>query len=113
MGKSAPLTLVPVPKGNYKAEFKIKELKIFGSRLPVTLETEEWYKYKKEKVFLKKEEAKNMVLENIKRRENLELKDAKILDFKDEEKTGNKKFILTRTYNLVKDIAKEEPIVIK
>ena len=54
-----------------------------------------------------------MALENIKRRENLELKDAKILDFKDEEKIGNKKFILTRTYNLVKDIAKEEPLVIK
>lgn len=113
LGKSIPLTLAPIPKGNYKAEFKLKELKLFGSRLPIKLETEEWYKYKKEKVFLKKEEAKNVVLENIKRRENLELKDAKILDFRDDEKISNKKFILTRTYNLVKDIAKEEPIVIK
>ena len=112
-GKSVPLSLVPVPKGDYKMDFKIKELKLLDSKLPIKLETENWYQYKKEKVFLKKEEAKKIALENIKRRENLELKDAKILDFKDDEKIGNKKLILTRTYNLVKDIAKEDPIVIK
>lgn len=113
LNKNIPLSLVPVPKGNYKMDFKIKELKLFGSKLPIKLETEQWNKYKKEKVFLIKEEAKKIALENIERREILELRDTEILDFKDYEKIGNKKFILTRTYNLVKDIAKEDPIVIK
>ena len=58
LNKNIPLSLVPVPKGNYKMDFKIKELKLFGSKLPIKLETEQWNKYKKEKVFLIKEEAK-------------------------------------------------------
>ncbi len=110
--RNIPLTLVPVPKGNFKCEFSFKDLYLFGTKLPLRISSELWYKYDKRHVWLKKEEAKERAYENIKRRESMELKGVQILKCEDCEKLNNNKFMLTRTYECIKDIAEKSPIII-
>ena len=110
--RNVPLTLVPVPKGNFKCEFRSKDFYLFGTRLPLKISSEVWYKYDKKRTWLGKEEAKKRADANIRRRENLELEGVQVLKYEDCEKLSNDKFVLTRTYECIKNIAEKDPIVI-
>lgn len=108
-----PLSLVPAPKGNYKREAEIKNLTVFGTKLPVSLYKETWRKFNIKETQITAETAKEIATKNIERREKLELKDANILNYEDTFKNQNSKVCLTRVYTCIKDIAKKEPIVVR
>ena len=108
-----PLNFLPIPKGNYERKFKVKNLTLFNKKLPVTLYEEIWNKFEINKTILTLSKAKELALENISRREKLELKDMKILNYEDSFKKFNNKIILSRFYTCIKDISVKEQIIIK
>ena len=108
-----PLSFAPIPKGNYKREFKVKNLVLFNKKLPVCLYQELWHKFKLGKTTLTFSKAKELALENINRREKLELKDVKILNYEDNLKKFNNRIVLTRNYVCIKDISVKEKITVE
>ena len=108
-----PLNFLPIPKGNYERKFKVKNLTLFNKKLPVTLYEEIWNKFEINKIILTLSKAKELALENISRREKLELKDMKILNYEVSFKKFNNKIILSRFYTCIKDISVKEQIIIK
>ena len=108
-----PLNFLPIPKGNYERKFKVKNLTLFNKKLPVTLYEEIWNKFEINRTFLAFPKAKELALENISRREKLELNDMKILNYEDNFKKFNNRIILNRFYTCIKDISKKEQITMR
>ena len=108
-----PLNFLPIPKGNYERKFKVKNLTLFNKKLPVTLYEEIWNKFEINRTFLAFPKAKELALENISRREKLELNDIKILNYEDNFKKFNNRIILNRFYTCIKDISKKEQITMR
>ena len=112
-GVDIPITFAIVPKENYKKEANNYDLKICGATLPISIYSEKWVQYEPQKIILSKEEAQNKVYEELKKSEEKELKDAKIIKKEKTEKFENNKVCVDVVYLCEEDIAKQESILLE
>ena len=112
-GVNIPVKFMPTPKGNYKKEENYYDLKIFGATLPISVYTENWIQCEEKKFSLSKEEAQNKAYEELKNREETELKDIKVIKKEKSEKFENNKLCINVTYLCEEDIAKPDPILLE
>lgn len=112
-GLHLPLTLVPNPGKNYKRELHKDDVMIGTSKLPITLYTEQFTEQTGREVALTEQEAKLQAQENIKRREEEEMKDVKILEREEKGAMKGDSYLLSVVYYGIEDIAVEEALEIK
>ncbi|MDQ5983718.1 MAG: hypothetical protein RUMPE_00744 [Eubacteriales bacterium SKADARSKE-1] len=108
-----PLTLTPIPKGNFKRKIKKNNIKVAKASLPITMYKEYWEEFAKKKKIFTKDEACSITKENLKKREELELKNIKIQKKDTLEKIIDNKYYIIATYNCEENIATKEPILLE
>lgn len=107
---SVPLSLWSIPKGNYKRSTEIKKLDIKERSLPISIYSECWTEYKKEKFNYSKDEAKKLATEVLNNREKIEMSELKILKKNISENIIDNNYYLTATYTCEENIAINDPI---
>ncbi len=112
-GVDLPLTIVPIPKGNYKRDINIGEIKVFNKTLPITHYREEWREYEKAKKTLTNDQAIKMAHDILNNRIESELKEIKILREEKNERVKDGKAIVDITYYCEENIAVQEELDVK
>ena len=112
-GIELPLTLTAIPKGNYKREIEIKEIKFQGAKLPISIYEENWIQYNEIKENITFEQAKEKAENKIKEREKIELKGLKILNKEKTESITQNEYTAIVTYICEENIARQEGITIE
>ncbi|MDR0738637.1 MAG: sporulation protein YqfD [Oscillospiraceae bacterium] len=109
-GLKIPLTIVPKPDENYKKELTVNKVRFNNLCLPIVFHKEKCIKQKKEKIMLNIEQAREKAQENLKRREEFEFKNAKILSTNIKERIENGIYYQDVEYTCEEDIAEESEI---
>lgn len=112
-GIEVPLSLVPIPKGDYSKNIEQNDLCLFGQRVPISFYNEVYTKEIIEPVVITEEEAKNQAEDFLKDYEENTLRDVQILG---KEVTGfiaDNKYIVNARYECQENIAYQEKISIE
>lgn len=110
-GFDVPVTLNPVPKGRYKREIYIEDMRVNGVKIPITMYTEKWIKHQRCEVKLSRQDAIQKANERLKRREEIELGHVKILSQDKTEKLFENKYVMIVNYSCEEDVAVQEEIM--
>ena len=108
-----PLTFNEKPKGNYKMDGVLTDIKLMNAILPIGIYEEKWTEQKVIDVTLTKEQALEEAKKLMEEKQKTELKDAKITSVSLAEKITNDQFIYTALVKCEENVAQESEIVIK
>lgn len=112
-GIELPLTLIPIPKGNYKKETTFNVFRIGDASLPLSEYKEFWNEQVEHDVRLTREEAMKRIEKTIAKREKDELKDCEVIEKNRVERTDSDKCYIDIEYYCKADISYKEEIGIQ
>lgn len=112
-GLEMPLTLVPIPGQDYEKNMQVNNINANGISLPFTYYKEVWSQFYEKKVTLSREEAMEKAMELLKKEEQQELKDIKIINTDVNKKIKNGKAVVKADYVCEENIAVKEEIILE
>lgn len=112
-GLEIPLSLVPMPKGDYLKEIGKKDLYLLGQKIPITIYKEIYTQEIIEPVFINEDEAKLQAEESLKSYEENNLKDVKILKKNVNGFIDEDKYVISAEYECQENIAYKEEIILE
>ncbi len=112
-GVEIPLTLAPIPKGDYSKETKIKDLYLFKQKMPINLNKEIYTKEVTEPIVINEDEAKVQAEKFFEKFEENEFGESIILEKTLTGFVENDKYIVDAEYKCQENIAQKEAIILE